>query len=267
MSANPHPATTQEPVPQLDLAAQYAGIGDEIRVAVERVLASQQFVLGREGAAFEQEIAQLCGVAHGIGTGSGTDALMLGPRIEGENGVALRPPVLDDYHRYSKWMLEPGATRFWAPRWTTDTTESVVERMHRQTESRTQVNWAIAYDDETVGFTGVFDIDWVRRDGVTGLLIGRIDLYGRGIASEAVRLRMAFIWYQLGLRRTHNWIAHANRGSRRANEKSGYRQMGLFSKEYFRSGDWYDTWLGEAFPETYPKERIPSPWREEMSRD
>src|SRR5216684_3172683 len=82
MSSNPL-AATYSPVPQLDLAAQYAAIGDEIRVAVERVLASQQFVLGREGAAFEQEIAQLCGVAHGIGTGSGTDALMLALRACG----------------------------------------------------------------------------------------------------------------------------------------------------------------------------------------
>jgi dTDP-4-amino-4,6-dideoxygalactose transaminase len=83
MSANPHPATTHEPVPQLDLAAQYAAIGAEIRAAVERVLASQQFVLGREGAALEEEIARLCQVAHGIGTGSGTDALMLALRACG----------------------------------------------------------------------------------------------------------------------------------------------------------------------------------------
>jgi dTDP-4-amino-4,6-dideoxygalactose transaminase len=83
MSANPHAAATPEPVPQLDLAAQYAAIGAEIRSAVERVLASQQFVLGREGAALEEEVAQLCNVAHGIGVGSGTDALMLALRACG----------------------------------------------------------------------------------------------------------------------------------------------------------------------------------------
>lgn len=76
-------ATTLEPIPQLDLAAQYATIGGEIREAVERVLASQQFILGREGAALEQEVAQLCGVAHGIGVGSGTDALVLALRACG----------------------------------------------------------------------------------------------------------------------------------------------------------------------------------------
>jgi dTDP-4-amino-4,6-dideoxygalactose transaminase len=83
MSAHPQTTSLFEPVPQLDLAAQYAAIGAEIRTAVERVLASQQFVLGREGSAFEQEIAQLCGVAHGIGVASGTDALILALRACG----------------------------------------------------------------------------------------------------------------------------------------------------------------------------------------
>jgi len=83
MSAHPQSTSLFEPVPQLDLSAQYAAIGAEIRTAVERVLASQQFVLGREGAAFEQEIAQLCGGAHGVGVASGTDALILALRACG----------------------------------------------------------------------------------------------------------------------------------------------------------------------------------------
>ncbi len=82
MSANPL-AASLAPIPQLDLAAQYAAIGGEIREAVERVLASQQFILGGEGEALEEEIARLCGAAHGIGVGSGTDALVLALRACG----------------------------------------------------------------------------------------------------------------------------------------------------------------------------------------
>jgi len=70
-------------VPQIDLAAQYGAIGAEIREAVTRVLASQQFVLGSEGTALESEISQLCGVKHGIGVASGTDALILALRAAG----------------------------------------------------------------------------------------------------------------------------------------------------------------------------------------
>jgi len=83
MGAHPQTISPLEPVPQLDLAAQHAAIGTEIRAAVERVLASQQFILGREGSAFEQEIAELCGVAHGVGVASGTDALILALRACG----------------------------------------------------------------------------------------------------------------------------------------------------------------------------------------
>ena len=83
MSAQTQTTTSFEPVPQLDLAAQYAAIGHEIRAAVDKVLASQQFILGSEGAALETEIAQLCGAAHGIGVASGTDALILALRACG----------------------------------------------------------------------------------------------------------------------------------------------------------------------------------------
>src|SRR5215510_5899971 len=63
-------------VPLLDLKAQYAGIRDEIRTALDRVLESQRFILGPEVEAFESEIAAYCGSSHGIGVSSGTDALL-----------------------------------------------------------------------------------------------------------------------------------------------------------------------------------------------
>jgi dTDP-4-amino-4,6-dideoxygalactose transaminase len=94
MTSHPQIPSGLEPVPQLDLAAQYAAVGAEIRTAVERVMASQQFVLGREGAALEEEIAKLCGVAHGVGLASGTDALILALRacgVQAGDDVLLPP--------------------------------------------------------------------------------------------------------------------------------------------------------------------------------
>ncbi|HMH78993.1 MAG TPA: DegT/DnrJ/EryC1/StrS family aminotransferase [Candidatus Acidoferrum sp.] len=83
MSSPRHIMSEFEAIPQMDLAAQYAAIGDEIREAVTRVMASQRFVLGNEGAALESEIAELCGVTHGVGVASGTDALILALRSVG----------------------------------------------------------------------------------------------------------------------------------------------------------------------------------------
>jgi dTDP-4-amino-4,6-dideoxygalactose transaminase len=61
----------------LDLRAQYAAIRDEIRAALEEVLAAQQFILGRQVAALEKELAEFCGARLAVGVASGTDALLL----------------------------------------------------------------------------------------------------------------------------------------------------------------------------------------------
>jgi RimJ/RimL family protein N-acetyltransferase len=177
---------------------------------------------------------------------------MLGPRIAGRDGIALIPPTLDSYKLYGRWQLEPEVSRFGAPRYGEITDESAEEHFKKIAESGNAIEWLIAYREEPVGFTGIYAINWIRRDGESGIFIGRHDLYRRGIASEAIVLRTGFAWRELRLHRVHNWVAYANRGSRRANEKSGYRQMGLLPRSWFRSGEWYDEWLGEAFPHTFP---------------
>ncbi|BCH35530.1 glutamine--scyllo-inositol aminotransferase [Mesorhizobium sp. L-8-10] len=64
-------------IPFLDLKAQYAGIKEELDKAVLGVLASTQYVLGEEVAAFEREFADYCGAKHAIAVNTGTSALHL----------------------------------------------------------------------------------------------------------------------------------------------------------------------------------------------
>src|SRR5271168_2670442 len=64
-------------VPLLDLKAQYAQIRTEVLPAIERVCASQRFILGDEVLGLETEVARYCASAAGIGVSSGTDALLL----------------------------------------------------------------------------------------------------------------------------------------------------------------------------------------------
>ena len=66
-----------QPVPLLDLKAQYAAIRNELREAIDRVADSQQFILGPEVEAFESEVAAYSQCAYGVGVSSGTDALLV----------------------------------------------------------------------------------------------------------------------------------------------------------------------------------------------
>lgn len=54
------PQSSRPPVPLIDLVEQYETIQGEIRDAVERVFATQRFVLGDEVAEFECDVAAFC---------------------------------------------------------------------------------------------------------------------------------------------------------------------------------------------------------------
>lgn len=71
------------PVALLDLKRQYASIKPELDKAVMEVFSHNLFILGPEVRKLEEEIAALCGVAHGIGVASGTDALLIALRAAG----------------------------------------------------------------------------------------------------------------------------------------------------------------------------------------
>src|ERR1035438_1815921 len=66
-----------------DLLRQTAALRTELSAAMNRVLASGWFILGRECAAFESEFAAYCGVPHCISVANGTDAIELALRALG----------------------------------------------------------------------------------------------------------------------------------------------------------------------------------------
>lgn len=66
-----------EPIPLLDLKAQYAPLREEILAAVTRVCDSQRFIMGPEIEALEDELSATLGVRHAVAVSSGTDALLL----------------------------------------------------------------------------------------------------------------------------------------------------------------------------------------------
>lgn len=85
---------TKRAIPLLDLQAQYAGIRDEVRKAIDEVCESQHFVMGPNVTALEEEIAAYSQCRFGIGVSSGTDALLvalMGLDIGADDAVLTTP--------------------------------------------------------------------------------------------------------------------------------------------------------------------------------
>ncbi len=70
-------------VVMLDTRAQYAGLRETLLSAIDRVLASGQWIGGPEIRSLEEEIAPRLGRRHAVALASGTDALLLSLRALG----------------------------------------------------------------------------------------------------------------------------------------------------------------------------------------
>ncbi len=63
-------------VPLLDLRQQFREVEDEVRAAIDRVLTTQEYILGSEADAFEKEAAVYCAARHAVAVSNGSDAIV-----------------------------------------------------------------------------------------------------------------------------------------------------------------------------------------------
>ena len=115
--------------------------------------------------------------------------------------------------------------------------EAFFERIETQREH--DLHWAILGEDGShIGFIALHQIQWRARSGIGGLVIGERSAWGRGYASDAVRVRTRFAFEQLGLHRIEGHTI--NPAMRRVYEKCGYRHEGVARQKMWRDGKWHD---------------------------
>jgi dTDP-4-amino-4,6-dideoxygalactose transaminase len=93
--SSPAPVKAPDLIPPADPRAGVIARRDEIDAAIRRTLEGGHYILGPEVEAFEREFADYLGVAHVVGVGSGTDALVLALRAA---GVAAGDEVITVSH-------------------------------------------------------------------------------------------------------------------------------------------------------------------------
>jgi len=98
-------------------------------------------------------------------------------------------------------------------------------------------------EGEHVGFAGLHRIDWRHGCAHTGLLIGRKEMWGQGLATDALRVRTRYAFEVLGLRLLLSEALDGNAASVRMLERAGYRQVGRIPRRYFKRGAYRDALL------------------------
>jgi RimJ/RimL family protein N-acetyltransferase len=173
--------------------------------------------------------------------------------LRGEKCI-LRPPKREELSIYQAWFADPDVTRF-LPGFGPYSDSQEEEWFKKTAEDPTVVAWAIEVDGRVVGMTGIHGIDFRHGHGESGLTIGDKTMWRKGIASEAMTLRTRFAFRELNLHKIRTRAFMENEGSRRALQKTGYRESGVQREEFYRDGRWHDVWMGEVLRDDWEREQ------------
>lgn len=111
-----------------------------------------------------------------------------------------------------------------------------------ETERESELHWAILDDSDVhVGIISLKSIHWRLRLAEGGILIGERAAWGRGLATDAIRVRTRIAFDELGLHRVEGHTI--NPAMCRVFEKCGYRREGTQRKKFWRGGRWHDVAL------------------------
>ena len=109
-----------------------------------------------------------------------------------------------------------------------DGAPSFIEAVTKGRANREVFSFAVLDGDTLVGSCGIKHLDWGARCGEIGYWIG-VPYWGRGLATEAVRLVTAFGVEDLDLGRIEAEVLATNPASGRVLDKAGYRRVGTFA--------------------------------------
>jgi|SRR5262245_19866528 len=180
---------------------------------------------------------------------------MFGPVVEGAR-LRLEPPRAEYGPAYLRWFADMEVTRYLRTRHPPSLRqdEAFLENAARDPD---KVLWAIVLKegDALIGAAVLEKISWRNRDAESGIMIGDRRYWRRGYATEAMELRTAYAFTELGLRKVWTGVELPNVGSRRALERAGYRQCGLARRHFFTNGEWHDVWLAEIHRDDWERAR------------
>jgi len=91
-----------------------------------------------------------------------------------------------------------------------------------------------------VGFSGLRSIDWQSRVAVSGSVIGRKDLWSKGLGGDAVKARNQYAFEVLGLRLLIATVIADNARSLAMLAKAGYEEVGRVPERYWKRGTYRD---------------------------
>lgn len=160
--------------------------------------------------------------------------------LEGERIYLREVRPSDVNENYYRWMNAPEVTKYLESRFHPNSLESLREYVAGKLGDRENVFLAIVLKDgdRHIGNIKLGPINWIHRFADIGILVGEQDCWGKGYASEAIRLIAVYAFRTLNLHKLTAGCYEENQGSVKAFLKIGFVIEGV-RKDYFYSDGAY----------------------------
>ena len=153
---------------------------------------------------------------------------------------SLRPEHVTQ--AYVAWMNDPQVVQFTESRFTSHSMESIREFVQDCARDPDVILFGI-FDCATESHIGNIKLGPINRRhllGDIGIIVGRKDFWGKGIATEAISLLRDYAFSEIGLHKLTAGCYSTNLGSGKAFEKAGFQLEARRPNHFRDENGWVD---------------------------
>lgn len=177
------------------------------------------------------------------------------PFIKGER-LDLLPRNMDNLDLYYKWINDQ-KVRIFSRNEVPHTKEDIKKWFEEpsQGESKKHIGFELWHkeDKRVIGNGGLSRIDYIVRKANIWMVIGEKDYWGKGLASEGVKLILDYTFKEINLNKVYAGVFEPNIASWSCAEKVGFRIEGRLKNYIYVDGKRHDARKYAIFREDWLK--------------
>lgn len=155
--------------------------------------------------------------------------------------VRLRAIESQDLELLHKWSNDPEICQMLGGWHFPSSTKDQQEWFQRLTSNSLHQRFAVITPDlGLIGMANIVEINWKDRNAFHGMLLGDIDMRGKGYGVDTIMAIMRYAFEELGLERLDGSMIEYNEASLAVyTKKCGWKIEGYKNKAYFRQGKFW----------------------------
>lgn len=165
--------------------------------------------------------------------------------LEGERIYLRDVRETDVNDKYYSWLDDPAVNKYLETRFEHQSKEKILNFVKNLAGNENEHFFAICIkeNDEHIGNIKLGPINNHHKNADISLFIGEKAFWGKGIASEAIRVITKYGFLTLALNKLKAGAYASNLGSINAFKKNGYKQEALLREHVFSDGKFEDVVL------------------------